>query len=302
MINNQLSGPIPTQLGQLRKLTNLSLSDNKLTGRNSVGTRQSRQTARVDLGTNLLTGVIPRELSGLTNLEWLDLENNDLKGEIPVEFGDLAKIKWMYFGGNRLAGRIPNELGRLSNLHELFLVADRQSGQLLTEGSNSLFGCIPSSFQEIEKNDFEQLGLPFCGDESVLSPETCNDGVAVPRPESDPGLVSDCEILLSIRKILAGTADLNWSGVIPITDWDGVTLDELSGRVFALDLSGRGLNGSIPRDIGDLHSLQHVNLRDNRLIGTIPANFPSMYNLKTLDLSLNRLSGEIPSVFGDLAE
>jgi Leucine-rich repeat (LRR) protein len=54
--SNQLSGPIPSSLGRLTDLFELSLGDNQL------------------------TGPIPSSLSNLTNLMVLGLENNQLEG------------------------------------------------------------------------------------------------------------------------------------------------------------------------------------------------------------------------------
>ena len=52
---------------------------------------------------------------------------------------------------NQLTGEIPAELGDLTNLTELQL------------RSNQLTGCIPEGLRNIRRNDFGQLGLPFCG-------------------------------------------------------------------------------------------------------------------------------------------
>ena len=42
---------------------------------------------------------------------------------------------------------------------------------------------------------------------------------------ANPGLVSDCDMLLAALDILAGSGLLNWSGNTAITSWDGVTID-----------------------------------------------------------------------------
>ena len=52
----------------------------------------------------------------------------------------------------------------------------------------------------------------------------CSNGIAVPDPSANPGLVSDCEALLAARDTLAGTATLNWSDDVNIETWDGITL------------------------------------------------------------------------------
>ena len=60
---------------------------------------------------------------------------------------------------------------------------------------------------------------------------TCPAGTAVPDPDNNPGLVSDCEALLAGRDTLAGDATLNWSVDVPIADWDGVTVSGSPERV-----------------------------------------------------------------------
>lgn len=72
----------------------------------------------------------------------------------------------------------------------------------------------------------------------------CLNGVAVPRPDRNTGLVKDCSVLLTARDTLAGTASLNWSANTSITTWQGVRWDRsncsLSRRLARLAIqSGR---------------------------------------------------------------
>ena len=61
LYNNQLTGPIPSEIGNLTNLTYLNLGDNQLIGE------------------------IPGEIGSLTNLTYLGLSSNQLTGEIPSE-------------------------------------------------------------------------------------------------------------------------------------------------------------------------------------------------------------------------
>ena len=65
---NQLTGPIPPEIGYLTNLTYL------------------------DLRYNQLTGSIPSEIGNLTNLTLLDLRNNQLTGSIPTEIGNMTNL------------------------------------------------------------------------------------------------------------------------------------------------------------------------------------------------------------------
>ena len=84
---SRISGPLPTQLGDLTSLRHLNLSGNKL------------------------KGSIPEELGDLTDLKQLYLDGNNLTGSIPEELGDLNSLKQLHLSGNKLAGSIPEELG-----------------------------------------------------------------------------------------------------------------------------------------------------------------------------------------------
>ncbi len=112
--------------------------------------------------------------------------------------------------------------------------------------------------------------------------------------------VEDCAVLLASKDTLAGTGALNWSADVSISDWDGVSLTESSANVAELLLTGKGLTGSIPPQIGRLSSLEWLELDDNDLTGSIPAELGNLSNLKHLYLFGNRLTGAIPPELGDL--
>ena len=127
----------------------------------------------------------------------------------------------------------------------------------------------------------------------------------MPDPQNNLGLVSDCEALLSSRDKLAGDGELNWSADIAITDWRGVALGEAPIRVTGLYLSNyyknNYLTGEIPAELGNLTSLEYLELAYNQLTGSIPTELGKLANLKKLYLSWNGLTGSIPTELGKLA-
>ena len=132
-------------------------------------------------------------------------------------------------------------------------------------------------------------------------PSVCVTGGAVTGVLS-AGIVSDCESLLAARDALAGSGRLNWSASTPIKDWDGVTVGGTPSRVVGLSVNSRGLDGTIPAELGDLTGLRRLHLFENRLTGPIPAELGRLVKLQSLNLSDNRLTGQIPSQLGVLGE
>ena len=86
LFGHQLSGSIPSEIGNLSNLTHLYLHSNSLTG--SIPPEIGNLTNLTDLSLsfNSLTGSIPPEMQNLTNLEHLNLGFNSFTGEIPEFF------------------------------------------------------------------------------------------------------------------------------------------------------------------------------------------------------------------------
>ncbi len=94
--------------------------------------------------------------------------------------------------------------------------------------------------------------------------------------------------------------DGNWNTAAELSSWFGVNTDD-EGRVTGLALFRNQLAGEIPPEVGQLTSLELLNLSDNQLSGEIPSELGNLTNLISLNLSNNKLYGEIPSELGDLA-
>ena len=123
----------------------------------------------------------------------------------------------------------------------------------------------------------------------------CNNGIAVPDPLENRGLVEDCKTLLMVRDRLAGNGRLYWGGQTSIESWEGVTVDAEKRplQVTGLDLAYNSLDGKIPAELGQLANLVELNLSYNELTGIIPVELSSLTDLVELRLSGNRLTGEI---------
>ena len=145
------------------------------------------------------------------------------------------------------------------------------------------------------------VGLVVPNSISAQQTGTCSTGTAVPDPDNNPGLVSDCEALLASRDTLAGDATLDWSADTLIVEWEGVAVGGTPERVTELILQKRRLNGALPPELGRLANLARLNLFHNQLTGPIPSELGSLANLLELHLSHNRLTGQIPTELSGLA-
>lgn len=129
----------------------------------------------------------------------------------------------------------------------------------------------------------------------------CDNGLAVPDPEANPGLVADCEALLAARDTLrGGGAPLDWGYDRSITQWEGVLLRGDPQRVFGLRLVARDFDGGIPPELAGIERLGYLNLRSNWLRGPIPPELAQLGELESLQFQWNQLSGPIPPELGRL--
>ena len=161
----------------------------------------------------------------------------------------------------------------------------------------TITGLSAGTQYEVQVRAVDRGGEPAAWSASVTgtptTPSVCVTGGAV-TAVIDAGIISDCESLLAARDALVGSGRLNWSASTPIKDWDGVTVGGTRPRVVGLSINSRGLDGTIPAELGDLAGLQRLHLLENRLTGPIPAELGKLANLQSLDLGENRLTGQIP--------
>ena len=332
LASNSLSGPVPPQLGSLTELVTLSLSGNLLTGPipqtflglNKLETLGCRRTegvclpathdfrewaGRVEARGNFADPVdIPycdqidkgalRALYEATNGSgwahsggWLEDENLGRWYGVSTD-SVTGRISGLDLTGNRLSGHLPAALGRLASLTELRI------------GDNELAGRLPLSLAEVRLEELDYRGTSLCvpdgaGFRAWLA--------GIPRHS---GTGAECAPLTE-REVLEGlyrsTEGPNWSergGWLtdaPLAEWKGVETDD-AGRVVALRLGGRGLSGSLPRELGQLSELRQLDLGNNRFSGSIPPELGGLSRIQELRLGGNQLIGEIPPKLGQLSE
>lgn len=124
--DDQLTGTIPAEIGELTNLTQLYLNGNELTGPIPSEIGNLTNLTHLYLHDNELTGPIPQEIGNLTNLVGLLLYDNQFSGSIPLELGNLEYLETLYLNGNELTGLIPDSLCDLIDNNCFVFIYDNQ--------------------------------------------------------------------------------------------------------------------------------------------------------------------------------
>ena len=159
---SEIGGPCPFVFG-------IELQRNNLRGPLPRSLRNLRHLRRLDLSANQLRGTLPREIGALRKLKFLELSGNRLSGKIPPELGKLAWLSWLNLSGNQLQGSLPAELRNLKRLQVIGLIENQLTGEIprwlgslplldsLGLGRNQLTGPIPAELFDLES--LHELGL-----------------------------------------------------------------------------------------------------------------------------------------------
>ncbi|KAL6508347.1 hypothetical protein OROHE_021889 [Orobanche hederae] len=265
LANNSFSGSIPTSLCTATHIDILDLSMNRLSGRVPPCLLENIISV-LDLGRNNISGTIPDNFPLNCSLQHFDLNSNALQGKIPKSFKRCTSLKFMNVGNNIINDTFPCHL-LPSTLHVLVLRSNRFHGvvkchmswpklQVLDISSNNFSGTL-------ESINFSSWRAMVLRSDSQLG--------------QNPGYYS-----------------LHSFGVILITKGIHVELVNIWPEFNAIDFSCNDFGGEIPKAIGDLSLLYHLNFSHNSLNGSIPKSFGQFKALESLDLSQNQLRGTIP--------
>ncbi|KAF7851412.1 hypothetical protein BT93_L4001 [Corymbia citriodora subsp. variegata] len=220
--NCEIRGRIPEELGFLKRLTFLELSNNALYGNipSSIGGLESLQ--RLYLDNNHLEGPILNEICNLTGLGELFLHQNRLSGSIPNCIENLSSLQKFFISSNNMTSAIPISLWSLQDLIFLNLSLNSFNGGLPLEigkmralenidlSWNQLTGAITSSILELEsltslnlsRNSFQGLIPQSIGNLKGLDfLDLSYNNLSGAIPESMEGLTYLQNLNLSFNKL-----------------------------------------------------------------------------------------------------
>ncbi|XP_075667174.1 putative receptor-like protein kinase At3g47110 [Castanea sativa] len=87
----------------------------------------------------------------------------------------------------------------------------------------------------------------------------------------------------------------SWNDSLHFCQWEGVTCGRKHRRVTVLNLTSRGLVGSLSPYIGNLSFMRVIDLSNNTIGGKIHNEVGRLFRLQVLKLSKNSFQGEIPA-------
>ena len=105
-----LRGTLPSTLGGLDSLSEMSLRNNSLYSSVPSALGLLQDILCLDLGDNQLSGSIPLSLQYLQNLKYLDLSQNKLSGSISSFIYGLSHLQYLDLSHNKLGGSIPTDV------------------------------------------------------------------------------------------------------------------------------------------------------------------------------------------------
>ncbi|KAH9714584.1 protein kinase domain-containing protein [Citrus sinensis] len=280
---NRLSGSIPSAIFTIYTLKYVSFRENQLSGAFSSFTFNKSSLQHLDFSHNTLSGEIPANIcSSHPFLDFLSLEENMFHGGIPSALSKCTYLQILSLSYNDFLGAIPKDIGNLTKLMGLHLSHNRLQGEIprefgnLTElelmslSENDLQGGIPQELGNLEK--LEMLQLFHNNLTGKIPPEIGN--------------LRNLERLgLGLNKLI---------GTVPAAIFNVSTLK-------SLELQDNSLFGSISSIIDvRLPNLERLLLWGNNFSGTIPRFIFNASKLSILEFSKNSFSGFIPNTFGNL--
>ena len=267
--NNNLSGRIPGELGQLSSLRVLDISNNpSLKGQLPVQLRNLSLEALMFEGTNLC---VPRDsefsrwLSGIPEL------GNYAFCQFTVEHDREVLVEFFHATDGPNWNNNTNWLSDAPLSDWYGVITDNSDGRVkhLDLVRNNLSGTLPPALGRLSKLNSLQ----------VIDNKTSG------RIPAELGQLTDLEILNLAANNLMGNIPAELGNLV---------------KLHSLNLYGNQLTGNIPAELGHLTQLYYIDLSVNQLTGGIPASLGQLTNIRILSFRENRLTGLIPPELGDI--
>ncbi|XP_028083844.1 probable LRR receptor-like serine/threonine-protein kinase At3g47570 [Camellia sinensis] len=284
---NNLNGTIPKQVVCISSLSiYLDLSQNQLSGSLPVEVGNLVNLGSLDVSHNLFSGEIPSTLGSCTSLETLCLGNNFFNGTIPSSFRFLRGLRELDLANNSLSGEIPVYLESFS-LQDLNLSFNNFEGVVPTQGVFSNASTISVVGNTKLCGGVAELKLPKCNfkvDEKRRSNSALTLSLSIPfgfvglalmgcvlylcwfrKRRKDIPSDSSKNLLsrVSYQTLLKATDGFSSFNLIGVGSFGSVYKGVIDGRIVAvkvINLLRHGGSKSFVSECEALRNIRHRNL------------------------------------------
>lgn len=331
LTDNNLTGSIPPEIGNLIELKELWLSSNKLTGAIPIEITNCTKLLNLNLHTNSLGGAVP-DLTAFIGPVWVDLHDNNLETLPNVSAGNfshlnvqnnlltfediepnmsLPQANFAYYPQKRFSQPQHIKLVTGDNFTTSFTVGGTANQYQWKVNGQDVPGATTNTLS-IPNIAPSRKGKYLLAVTNTLAPNLTllSDTIYLDVITS----TTDSLALVALYNAAGGgswTNKTNWlTGAVDT--WHGITITD--GRVTEIRLSDNNLTGSIAPELGNIATLTYLNLGSNtedarstnpnrnRITGTIPPALGSLTQLTYLNISSNDLTGALPETFSALTQ
>lgn len=238
MPQNQIRGRIPKEISKLPHLETLNLAENEITG--TIPPFAAASLSSIDLSHNLLAGTLdPNIGTAHKALKEIDIVHNKLTGPIPDSFSSAKYIDTISLSENRFSGTLPVTLGSAPNLRYLYLDNNFLMGTIPPEivnqdspleelwlQENLLSGTIPAAIADLKHLfNFYIDGNKFTGS---VPQQLCRKEI---NADFFEGIADDDEIRNYCDSIACESGFVSFEGVFPCSPCDESYFNPYLGRV-----------------------------------------------------------------------
>ena len=308
--NDNLACALSPKIGQLTELAELYVDRNaNMTGSIPPEIGNLKKLMRLNISQTGIGGAIPAELGQCDALLQFMAFKTNLSGNLP-DIWDMPVLQTVMLHTNPgITGPLPASLGKLKSLESGTAPSIQIYSCNLTGSIPASFANLPEKTKQVHVQDNKMSGtIPA----SVAAHPNFSSWKWDPQQEGygltiapAPSRQLDSLALVAIYNASDGAnwTKNPWELDKPIDTWTGVTLTD--GRVTALKLTTTVAipeSWTLPDEIANLTALTDLRINKQKLSGEFPKVLCSMDWLKVLYLQGNNFTGALPAELGQMTE